>query len=109
VLDRRPIGKSWRYRVEEAGILAGVRFARDRCQHQWANTLALADGEGVPVWTWREIRQLPENGPTRPVKRSIGLSSGIGPCRLNLTSFVVFKTVRKLIADVTGSLTTPTL
>lgn len=68
---RQP-GWGWRERVPGAEAMAGVRFARNRVHHQWADALCLDDnGFTSPVssplmsfeWRWRDLAELPAGKP----------------------------------------------
>ncbi len=57
--DGEPLGWARRGRIEQAEILRGIRFARNRAHHQWANVLVLPTAEAFPIWTWRDADELP--------------------------------------------------
>jgi len=66
--DGKVLGWSWRQRVPDAGVMGGVRFARNRVHHQWSDALALDDGHrqyprSYPLvyfeWVWRPASELP--------------------------------------------------
>jgi len=48
-------------------IMQGLRYARNRTHHQWADALGTADGRNYPMvypmrfrsWVWRDVEQLP--------------------------------------------------
>lgn len=65
-----PLGWSWRAEVEGAGILRGVRFARNSMHHDWSEALALAEvdagPEGFREWAWRPAAELPSRGREDP-------------------------------------------
>lgn len=70
----RPAGKregfDWRGRVAGGERMDGVRYARNRVHHQWADALRLdVDCDGVLLrghsWEWRDIDELPEPSPGR--------------------------------------------
>jgi hypothetical protein len=64
-----PLERSWRERAEGAAVMAGVRFARNRVQHQWADAIFfdLSKGRTYPKtypvrygqWCWRALSDLP--------------------------------------------------
>jgi hypothetical protein len=68
----RPDGEhmkyAWRSRVRGAEAMSGVRFARNRVHHQWADALRLAEGRTYPkqyptryfAWVWRDVEELPK-------------------------------------------------
>jgi hypothetical protein len=66
------LGFRWRGQIPQAEIMAGVRFARNRSHHQWANTVDLlttkADGFPIkhPEWRWRAADDLPTRDPKHP-------------------------------------------
>lgn len=61
------LAQEWRNEVPAAAVMAGVRFARNRVHHQWADALILHDGIPFPMpfpipffgWKWRPADQLP--------------------------------------------------
>lgn len=61
------LGFEWRERVRGAELMAGVRFARNRVHHQWADALALSAGRQYPKRypmryqeiVWRPAADLP--------------------------------------------------
>lgn len=70
--DGKVLGWSWRERVPGAEVMAGVRFARNRAHHQWADALVLDEGHrqyprSYPVvyfeWVWRPASGLPPGHP----------------------------------------------
>ena len=63
------LGYDWRERVSHAGVMGGVRFARNSVHHQWSDALALdRGGFTFPMtfpmvffeWRWRPAAELPE-------------------------------------------------
>lgn len=81
-------GFDWRAKVEGADVLDGVRYARNRVQHQWADALRLEEGARLPArlpslffsWIWRDVddcrnptsvvRIIKAATPTRSVSRT---------------------------------------
>ncbi len=66
--DGTPLGAAWRDRLGgDAHLSAGIRFARNRVHHQWADAIARRDGfryprrypRGFVEWTWRPAEDLP--------------------------------------------------
>jgi hypothetical protein len=66
--DGEILGWAWRARIPQAELMAGVRFARNRIHHQWADALRLdRTGFQFPIafplraaeWVWREVNGLP--------------------------------------------------
>jgi hypothetical protein len=70
--DGQTLGFRWRGQVPQAEIIAGVRFARNRSHHQWANTVDLltTKADGFPLkyqeWRWRAADNLPPGDPKHP-------------------------------------------
>jgi hypothetical protein len=70
--DGPALGFKWRGQIPQAEIMAGVRFARNRSHHQWANMVDLlttkADGFPLkyPEWRWRAADDLPTGDPKHP-------------------------------------------
>ncbi len=70
------LGKKWQDRVPEAAVMSGVRFARNRVHHQWADALLLVDGIPFPIpfpipffgWQWRPADKLPSGRNSRNTK-----------------------------------------
>lgn len=54
--DGYPIGFKWRDRAPGAEFAGGVRVVRNRVHHQWADAMALIEGD----WRWRPLHELPE-------------------------------------------------
>jgi hypothetical protein len=70
------LGWDWRAEVEGAGILRGIRFARNSMQHDWSDALRLGVVEGAGSgdfreWTWRPVAQLPSRGRREPAGESV--------------------------------------
>lgn len=73
VPDGESLGFDWRTRVHDAQLMAGVRFARNRVHHNWADALELRDGLAFPLrfpmafvtWAWRDIGDLPRDRPDK--------------------------------------------
>jgi hypothetical protein len=79
----RRLGFAWRDRVGDASVMAGVRYARNRVHHLWADAVYLAewgrpigDRIGHPIgdrvgaatfsgWIWRPTEDLPEGRPDK--------------------------------------------
>ncbi len=65
--EGRLLREKWQDRVPEAAVMSGVRFARNRVHHQWADALLLVDGIPFPIpfpipffgWKWRPADKLP--------------------------------------------------
>src|SRR4051812_25104449 len=53
--EGQPLNWAWRERVSGAEIMPGVRLARNRVHHQWADAIYL-DGT---TWRWRSCDDLP--------------------------------------------------
>ncbi len=91
--DRQP-GWGWRDEVEGAGVLRGIRFARNAMHHDWAEVLELADvGRAYPKrfpagyreWVWREIATLPQHGRKDPEGQAVYIGELAGhPVRHSL-------------------------
>ena len=76
--DGEPLGWNWRERMRKAGaegiqVLGGLRLARNRVHHQWADALAMTERWYaykrplmVPHWTWRPVEELPPPDPKHP-------------------------------------------
>ncbi len=72
--DGKPLGIGWRSRVTDASVMAGLRFARNRVHHNWADALELRDGFTFPLrfpiafvtWEWRDLADLPRDRPDAP-------------------------------------------
>jgi hypothetical protein len=66
----KTLATKWRDEVAAAAVMAGVRFARNRVHHQWADALVLNDGIPFPMpfpipffgWMWRAADELPPDG-----------------------------------------------
>jgi hypothetical protein len=63
-----PLDWAWRQRVEGAEVMPGVRFARNRVHHHWADAIYLDEGGlASPItspmrssaWRWRPLADLP--------------------------------------------------
>ena len=75
----RPAGEpepfTWRSRVTGGELMDGVRYARNRVHHQWADALRLEhrDGGILPFgghsWLWRPFHELPLPDDSRPDRR----------------------------------------
>jgi hypothetical protein len=73
-----PVGRNWPARLaNEADTVAvrGVRYARNRVHHQWADAVVLSAGPGRSPrrwpprnseWVWRDLRELPPPPQNRP-------------------------------------------
>ncbi|MCW2643963.1 MAG: hypothetical protein JWP07_72 [Pseudonocardiales bacterium] len=67
--EGKPLGWGWRARVSGAEVMAGVRFARNRVHHHWADALYYNETGGMtfpmtsPVffstWRWKLVADLP--------------------------------------------------
>lgn len=67
--EGKPLGWGWRARVPGAEVMAGVRFARNRVHHHWADALYYNQTGGMtfpatfPVvlstWRWKAVADLP--------------------------------------------------
>jgi hypothetical protein len=74
------LGMAWRQRIPGAELLGGVRYARNRVHHQWADALR-EDRDGSPSvlpftmtgLVWRDLTELPI--PTKPGAESSGRSA----------------------------------
>jgi len=68
--EGQPLDWAWRGRVDGAELMDGVRFARNRVHHQWADAIYLNESGGrtypmtFPVffstWRWRPLSDLPD-------------------------------------------------
>ena len=63
-----PLKEGWRERIRGAGVMGGVRFARNRVHHQWAEAVVMDEGgrrypRRYPLryheFPWRPIAELP--------------------------------------------------
>jgi hypothetical protein len=70
VPEGRPLAVDWRSRATGAHLMAGVRFARNRVHHNWADALEARDRATIPgrfpaalTWVWRELESLPPDRP----------------------------------------------
>lgn len=67
--EGKPLDWEWRKRVRGAELMPGLRWARNRVQHQWSDALVTSEGFQFPMmfplvfyeWVWR-----PCHGVTRP-------------------------------------------
>jgi hypothetical protein len=69
--DGAPLNWEWRQRVEGAELMSGIRFARNRVHHDWADALYLRAGgftfpdsqtaldAHIATWRWRALVDLP--------------------------------------------------
>ena len=64
---------SWQRQRDATDVAAGIRFARNHVQHQWADAIELTDGGEFPMgfpltfhdWRWRRLADLPAQGRDR--------------------------------------------
>jgi len=67
----KPLGLEWRDEAPDAKAMAGVRFARNRVHHNWADAIEVQSGLGFPLrfpmnfvtWLWRGVEDLPTDRP----------------------------------------------
>lgn len=71
--EGEPIGWAWRDRFVAGDFVSGVRCARNRVHHQWADALTLSEGFSAPLvapivaheWRWQRLADLPESDPPK--------------------------------------------
>ena len=71
--DGEPVGWEWRERLPNTEVMAGVRFARNRVHHQWADAMVIEQRTYpykfpllVPEWKWRPANDLPPGDQKHP-------------------------------------------
>ena len=68
-------GFNWRSLVDGGELLDGVRYARHRVHHQWADALRRREGVDTILpfrghsWEWRDVEELPPAPPKRNDER----------------------------------------
>jgi hypothetical protein len=77
--DKKKLGRDWHKLIDGAEILGGVRYARNRVHHQWADALRWDQGFRFPMrfplvmhsWVWAPADELPTADRPDPDGRAI--------------------------------------
>lgn len=70
-----PSGEKWWRDSDNGFLIMGVRYARNRVHHQWANALQseIESSSVLPfkgrTWVWRELEDLPSPSPGRSTEQ----------------------------------------
>jgi hypothetical protein len=105
--DGKVLSWRWRQRVPGAAVMAGIRFARNRVHHQWADVLGRAEGGftaplSAPLvsweWVWRTADALPQGNPDAVGEGVYRASLAGRPARVTLTELsAAFAFLRRVL------------